>query len=147
MENEDFVYMLENWESLKKLEISEDKNANKSFPVGMMGDSKVRIYFMHYSTFQEAKNKWNERMARMNEDNLCVMFTNWDGDMELAKRFDKLPFKHKVLFTDRDIPEIKCSFAIKRKKGKESLLATYGLFGKCNIDQFDYVAFFNNMLT
>ena len=147
MENEDFVYMLENWESLKKLEISEDKNANKSFPVGMMGDSKVRIYFMHYSTFQEAKNKWNERMARMNEDNLCVMFTNWDGDMELAKRFDKLPFKHKVLFTDRDIPEIKCSFAIKRKKGKESLLATYGLIGKCNIDQFDYVALFNNMLT
>jgi hypothetical protein len=57
--------MLENWESLKKHEISEDKKANKPFPVGMMGESKVRIYFMHYPTFQEAKNKWNMRMARM----------------------------------------------------------------------------------
>jgi uncharacterized protein (DUF1919 family) len=139
--------MLENWESLKKLEISEDKNANKPFPVGMMGESKVKIYFMHYPTFQEAKNKWNKRMARMNEDNLCVMFTNWDGDMELAKRFDKLPFRHKVLFTDHDIPEIKCSFTIKRRNGEKSLLAPYGLIGKSNIDQFDYVAFLNNMLT
>jgi uncharacterized protein (DUF1919 family) len=67
--------------------------------------------------------------------------------MELAKRFDKLPFRHKVLFTDHDIPEIKCSFTIKRRNEEKSLLATYGLIGKSNIDQSDYVAFFNNMLT
>lgn len=101
---------------------------------------------MHYPTFLDAKNKWKDRMVRINEDNLCVMFTNWDGDMNLAKRFDKLPFKHKVLFTDHDIPEIKCSFTIKKWDKTKGLHRTYGLFGRKYIDQFDYVNFFNNML-
>ena len=50
----------------------------------------------HYSDFELAKQKWRERSARINWDNLLVvMFTD---RFKFLKKFDKLPFAKKVCF-------------------------------------------------
>lgn len=101
---------------------------------------------MHYKTFSEAEQKWKERMSRIDNDNLCVMFTNWQGDMDIARRFDALPFKQKVLFTPVDLPEIRCAYTIKNWNTSITLHRVCNWYGKRYIDQFDYVSFINDIL-
>ena len=42
------------------------------FPIGNVGD--VLVCFQHYETFQEAKEKWNERKARIDYDHIGYIF-------------------------------------------------------------------------
>ena len=65
----------------------------------------VKIYFKNYNNFEEAKLKWVERVQRIDWNNIYIMFTNWDGDIQLALRFDALPFKNKVIFVDEEMAQ------------------------------------------
>ena len=78
MTGEDYIKTLENWEDFLNTEIVEDTNADKIYPVGI-GHLGVKIHFMHYATFDEAIEKWNQRKARINPDNTAFMFTNYAG--------------------------------------------------------------------
>jgi len=143
----DFVLALENWEQFISYDIYEDQASGKTYPVGI--GYNIKIHFMHYSSFEEAKTKWVERCRRINNDNIGFMLTNYGYDNSLLERFDKLPFKHKVVFTDTPYPMIKSSFYLKgfskpKRKGK-NIYITQNIFGKRFIDQFDYVEFINNM--
>ena len=42
------------------------------FPIGNVGD--VLVCFQHYGTFQEAKEKWNERKAKIDYDHIGYIF-------------------------------------------------------------------------
>lgn len=70
---------------------------------------------MHYKTFKEACDKWNERKKRMQTDpnKIGFMLTNYEEDEQLLERFEKLPFKHKVAFVYKDYPQYKSSFCLK----------------------------------
>lgn len=66
-----------------------------------------------YADFKNAKNKWYERMQRINWYNLMiVMYTD---DEAVLKRFDRLPFGKKVCFVpfESDLPS---AFPFDRKK-------------------------------
>ena len=76
MTGEDYIKALENWQDFLNTEIVEDTNADKIYPVGI-GHLGVKIHFMHYATFDEAIEKWNQRKARINPDNTAFMFTNY----------------------------------------------------------------------
>lgn len=45
-----------------------------------IGWGGIKIYFMHYDTFENAYSKWKERIKRIHRENMCVWFTNWSGD-------------------------------------------------------------------
>ena len=32
----------------------------------------IKIYFMHYDTFENAYSKWKERIERIHRENMCV---------------------------------------------------------------------------
>ena len=84
----------------------------KSYPVGKLAD--LEIHFMHYHSEQEANEKWQLRTSRMNFDNLFIMMTDRDGITEKdIQRFDKLPFKNKVIFTHNPYPAFKSTYYIK----------------------------------
>ena len=34
---------------------------------------------MHYATFEDAIEKWNERKKRINTENMCILLSNWGG--------------------------------------------------------------------
>lgn len=73
------------------------------------------------------------------------------GIIEELERFDALPFKHKVVFTDRSYPTILSGVCLKgvgcQNGVNKQVYATQSfLTGKRYIDQFDYIDFFNKIL-
>ena len=58
--------------------IVEDIQSEKPYLVGIV-NSKIRINFMHYKTFDDAIHKWEQRKSRISRENLCIMLTNWGG--------------------------------------------------------------------
>lgn len=102
----DFIKMLENLNSYLNHDLLESKNEPYSYPVGVLDD--IKLYFMHYGSFDEAKEKWDRRKKRINYNNLFIMFTDRDGcTEEQLKRFDSLPYKNKVVFTAKQHKDIK----------------------------------------
>ena len=154
MTGEDYIKALENWKDFLNTEIVEDTNSDETYPIGI-GYLGIRIHFLHYATFEEAIEKWNQRKMRIKPDNQFFMFTNFGGGgNSYLKRFDKLPFKHKVVFTAEKHPDIKSAVYLKGfkrfcklyKEGVPNIWMTQNLItGKRFIDQFDYVSWFNSI--
>lgn len=147
MTNDDFLTALENWEAFINTEIEEVENSSYNYPVGE-GYNGVKIHFVHYKTFTDAITKWKERCLRINPDNMAVMLTNWDGDFNMIERFDRLSFKHKVIFVDKPYTQFKSTFHLKgfsKVNGVKNIYATQYIDGRRYIDQFDYVSFINQL--
>lgn len=70
-------------------------------PVGVIqgpyGD--VRINFRHYKTFADGVTKWEERKARMHWDKIFIILEDQSCSMDIAARFEQLPFVNKALFS------------------------------------------------
>lgn len=90
------------------------------YPVGKIED--ITIYFMHYKTQLEAKEKWIKRSKRINKDNIFLIMVqrdNWKEEDLLA--FEQLPYRNKVVFTYKEYPDIKSAFHIKGFEKKRSV--------------------------
>ena len=118
---------------------------NKKHIVGMLDD--IEIHFLHYHTFEEAKNKWLERSKRINKDNICLILTCKDGyTLKDIKAFNKLNYKNKVVFVPKKYNNFDCSYCIKNSEENSEVkfLGTkVNHFGKKIIDDFDIVSFLN----
>lgn len=76
---------------------------DKEYPIGLIAND-IEIHFIHYKDEDEAYAKWSRRVKRINWDNLIVKFCDRDQCTEdLIRRFDKLPYSHKVCFTAKSI--------------------------------------------
>ena len=143
----DFVKMLSNLEWYMEQKIIPFEDSRYDFPTGLLGDIEIR--FNHYTTFEHAVQKWEERKKRINWNNLFIMGIDGDGcTYESIKKFDELPFKNKVIFTHKPYPEIKSSYYI-RGFEKQSEVGVLLYFKKQFLvrrflDDFDYVSFLNN---
>lgn len=145
-EASDYIKFLENLDYYLSQPLIEIKS-NEDYPVAKLHD--IKIYFMHYKSFDEAKIKWEQRVNRINKENLYLIFVQREGCTEdLLKRFDNLPYRNKVAFTSKTMSDIKCSYYIDgsaQRNGEVMDLCSYkGDFtGKRWIDDFDYVSFLN----
>lgn len=137
---------------LEKCELIECNNSDKNFPVGILqsedGYRTIHIYFQHYKTFQEAKEKWDERSKRVNYQNIFYIWEFYDDvyDSELIKAFDLLPIK-KMCLLHREFPEIKNKVIFScytNGKPMGRIFARDGIFGRRYLDKFDYVKFLND---
>lgn len=146
----DYLTILKNLKYyLFDCELIEDSVLTKEmgYPCGKLGS--VTIYFQHYSNFSQAKVKWEERSKRVNLENLYIFMVERDGcSLEEIYEFSTLPFVNKVIFTTKNMDDIKCSYCIPRttnSTGEVIDLCTYQTkyTGKRWIDEFDYVAFLN----
>ena len=142
----DFIKLLGELKHYMDMPLEFTKEEGIDYPIGLLDD--VKIYFQHYDTKEEALKKWNERKARINYENLFILFTDRDGcTREDLIAFDDLAYKNKIVFTYRLYSEINSSFYI---MGFEN----DGEVGDCFMrmpdkpymkyyDQFDYVKWFN----
>ena len=147
MDTDDFIKLVSNMKYYLGQEIVEIEDKNYQFPCGMLDDIKIR--FNHYDTFEEAVYKWNERKKRINWDNIYIMGIDGDkASYSSLKKFDKLPYKNKVIFTHRDYPEIKSSYKISGFEDKDEVgVLIYfkkKFFIRRYLDDFVYVSFLNN---
>lgn len=79
MVNDDYLRALEDFEQFIASPIVEVKDCGKSYPVGRSVHKGELIHFMHYDTFENALKKWNERIERLDMNNMVVMHSNWHG--------------------------------------------------------------------
>lgn len=121
--------------------------SNYHFPVGILHGEygNVEIYFVHYTSEDQALNKWRERIPRINRDN---MFLIMDGDNcsdEQVEKFSRLPIDNKVIFTMKPYPEIPSVFPITHPQFTQGSLLKNGLKDGALrwFEVFDYVHFFN----
>ena len=128
---------------------SKGESLKCGFPVGRLDD--ISIYFQHYISFEEAKKKWFERVKRINLDNLYIVMVQRDGcTKNEVEEFDKLAFKHKVIFTSKEFPEFQSAFYIPNSEigdNEVKNLCDYQtkLCGKRILDEFDWIEFFNSL--
>lgn len=71
------------------------------FPVGVLGN--IKIYFMHYNSPDEAKQKWEDRKRRINKDRIFVIMVDRYG---LSKKdfedFKKIKYPKFLLTNKKD---------------------------------------------
>lgn len=110
-----------------KYPLGDERRASWShwYPIGLL-DGKVEIQFLHYHSEREAAEKWYRRAARVNwnnilvigmEQNLCTLKDIYD--------FDKLPYKKKVIFTSRNLPDVKSNIYLNMFDGRDEVGDAY----------------------
>lgn len=151
MTNNDFISALENFDTFIENEITEDKNNDKPYPVGI-GCNGEKIHFMHYQDFTSAIEKWNERKKRIDKNNMGIIFSNLDvkqnnADLiEIINRFNKLSFKNKIILSGESykVSGTNIYFIKGYNHDKCVNVCFHDSFGKRYIDQFDYISFINS---
>lgn len=151
--NEDFVTAMENLDDFLSTPLIRDTDCPKPYPVGI-GYNNTRIYFLHYESWDDAIQKWEQRKSRIDTKNMAVMLTNLGSpgaesknEDALLQRFDALPFPNKIVFTSKNHPEISCAVRLpgwKPATGR-NVFDTHRLRRDRYIDHFDYVEFINNL--
>lgn len=85
--------------------------------IGILGD--VEIIFLHYKSKEEALEKWNKRVKRINFENLIIKFNDQNEcKYNDLKKFDELEVKNKIMFTSKDYKEFKCNIFMKEYHSK-----------------------------
>lgn len=97
-----------------------------SYPVGVLkktGEEDIKLYFMHYKNFDEAKEKWNKRKKRVNKDNLFYIFSTQNGNLSLddVKDLKSIKAKGIVCFTAEDYNDIDYCLQLKAFKNEQKL--------------------------
>lgn len=147
MKPNDYIKMLSDLKGYMSEELTFVKEDGIDYPVGLLRD--VKIYFQHYDSEVEARQKWDSRKERLNYNNLLVLFTDQEGCKKAdLEQFDNLPFDKKVVFTNKPYPELKSAYYIKGFEHLESVGNcfdyTLGCIGKKYYDQIDYVELINS---
>ena len=99
-EPEDFLSFVENLRLNLASEVMHDIEESKiyAYPVGRVNG--IKIHFMHYESFEHAKQKWDDRAKRVDLANVMILMTDRDGCSASHKvRFFALPFEKKALFS------------------------------------------------
>jgi uncharacterized protein (DUF1919 family) len=126
---------------LKFIDSNDSKKAKLTgkkldYPVAKLND--IEIYFMHYKTEQEAKEKWERRCERINWERILFKFSNQNFcNKEHIEKFMKLPVKNKVCFVNNNRYNIEGTIYIRQLLKTEDIKASYEPFGnnkKINMD-------------
>lgn len=152
--DKDFLTYIEHIKDFEDAELVEIRDEACSYPVGRLISNKtdlsVRIDFMHYKSFDQAKDKWFERSKRINYDNIYIIFEGgWHSDDCLA-RFDVLNYEHKILITSKETAgKTSVNAAVLKvydnnyHPGMALEYPTTHSY-KRNLDSFNYIKFLNN---
>lgn len=144
IEKDEYIELLENFDLFISSTLTEVNDCNVTFPVGQI--IGIKIYFMHYKIFQDAKDAWERRLKRIDKNNLGIIFPNLTrGDDKIIERFERLSFKNKIAFSDYpyDSPSV-CYIKNWKLNENQGLFHTCNYFtGKRIIDNFDYVSWIN----
>lgn len=116
-------------------------------PMAYMGD--IVVYFVHYETEEDAREKWEERKKRINWDNVYIILNDRDGvTHEDILALQKARYKNMVVFTSKQYDDCPNAFFMKQFSGEEEVGYTLGRIPKTGEwyfeRYFDYVAWLNS---
>ena len=111
------IHFITHQESKHIDELKSRGHYNLPYPIGIIGDG-IEIHFLHYTQEDDAREKWNDRIKRINYEMLLFKFSDSEICKDsLVERFDQLPFKNKICFTAKPFPKLKSVVYLKHFKG------------------------------
>lgn len=148
-EPKDFIEFVKNLEVYLTAELVflPELEEERGYPVGIL-NNRVKVYFQHYRTREQAKEKWVQRCSRVRMDNLFIIFTDRDGcTYEDLQEFDALPYRNKVVFNNKEYDEFKSAYYIKGFENAQCVGDCFSfkgsLTGEKYYDDFPYVKWLN----
>ncbi len=147
---DDFIFFIANIREFSKSDVFKVDDPNYSYPVGgiKLDGRIIKIGFVHYLTFEEAKCKWIERFARVDFDNMIILWEGKDiGEKELIS-LNTLKGKKMVISNVNEIFSDKFSFykgsSLYENWFPGKILEYKNIFGlKRFLDDFDYIRLIN----
>lgn len=146
MLQEEFAKFILNFDHYKNTPLKFYKDEQYSFPCAVLDD--IHIYFTHYHSEEEAREKWEKRMERVDMNNLFVFLEERDHlSYEQIKKLGEINAKGLVIFTAHDYPEFPyCLFLKKYEKNGEVgniLIKSWINESREYEKYFDFVKWFN----
>ena len=137
-----YIEICENIYNLKDFSLSDITPRDNKYPIGLL-NGKWTIHFMHYKTFDEAKNKWMDRINRIDYTKLYFILVETSCTIDDLLSFDKLPFNKKIALVQNPHKKIKSTFHVKGYAGGKNgeILWPSHIWGTCLYDQFDWLNF------
>lgn len=146
-----FIHNLDHYLYNCKLKFIETE---EFYPVAYLDD--IRLNFIHYHTKEEAEIKWEERIKRINKDNIYIICSdrpNGGKETEITyediKSLDDFPCKNKVVFSTKQYSDI--NYIINLPKDKEGDFVNIYMIDKTPFlgrwvweKHFDYVKWLND---
>ncbi len=146
----DYIKFLQDLQKYLDCEMIDITKGEDEWPMAQLDDIKLQL--VHYSSVEEARNKWDIRKKRININNIFVIFNDRNGFSEqLLLEFEKLEYKKKICFVSDEAiaKKYKNCFFI-REKDPDNTKQIYPLMGfvpklstRRVIDEFDYVGWLN----
>lgn len=103
---DDYLFFCENLGSLKTAILTEDKSNEHGYIVGILFypdlKKQIKVHFVHYKTFQEAKDVFQRRSMRINFNNYIFLFNIFHLKKEIADRFRCIPGRKICVYVHRD---------------------------------------------
>ncbi|MCH5166330.1 MAG: DUF1919 domain-containing protein [Erysipelotrichales bacterium] len=122
--------------SSKWYPLIKDKPDFNTYPIGKLDD--IEIHFLHYSSFEEAFNKWENRLKRINYEKIIYKFSEMnDCDEADILSFQKLDIPNKICFISSKYKKLKNDFTI--VLSQKEVTASHEPFGNSrliNINHF-----------
>lgn len=142
----DFAKFVLNMDHYLALELAFFQHPDYSFPCARLGD--ITIHFTHYHTEEEAAQKWAERSARIDRDNLFVFLEERDSlTREDMLQLGQIHARGLVIFTANAYPDIPYALQIPKyaSDGKVGnvLAKSYWDDSREYEKYFDFVKWFN----
>ena len=143
----DYISFCNNLKYYLDLPLTSDKQqSNTVHLTAMCGD--IRLYLVHYDSFEQAKAAWKRKKKRVNFSNIFFLMNDRNGCTEAdIKAFDELPYENKVCFTHKQYPQYRSAFYISGSEDDVYLKSLTDYTPKWRIkryyDQFDFIAWFN----
>lgn len=118
MDGEDFLKFLERPQHYLEHEMQFFSWPGRNFPIARIDD--IEVNFVHYKTPDECIEKWKKRAERIVWDNIFIVATNHDGMCHdsCMERFDRLPYKNKIMFVSKDYSQYDWAIPIQRFKNR-----------------------------
>ena len=114
MDGEDFLKFLSNPKHYLEWDMEFISFPGRNHPIARIDD--IEVNFVHYQSVEECIEKWNSRAKRIVWDNIFIVATNHDGMChdDCMERFDKLPYKNKIMFVSKEYPQYSWAIPIRQ---------------------------------
>jgi len=107
-----------------------ERRGQQSVPIGKLLD--VEVVFLHYATPEEARDKWERRVQRINYNNLIFKFSKMNLCGEAAlDAFDQIECNKKICFLPPEESRFfKCGIPFYSAKGKAEISNDSAEYGR-----------------
>ncbi|MFQ7307741.1 MAG: DUF1919 domain-containing protein [Mediterraneibacter sp.] len=152
---EEFVKFVKDLDYYLSLELTEIYHP-APYPVAKLGE--LTLYLKHFNTFEEAKEKWEERKKRINFQKIYVIMTDRDFTppdkarnacpKKVLEEFNKLPYK-KICFTAEEYTDLECCKRVSKNKDGNCVNIITDIVSYSGkrlyqfAEQFDYIKWLN----